>query len=128
MSDKTLAPSGAVKAKPPAKKARGHNLAGRPKGAKNKTTIFKEVMQDGFENALRTKFPKVVQVVLDQAMKGDLKAAKMLFDRVIPVGKAVDLDQLGKSGISISINVGEMDSDNPHGITIDGNATVVEDK
>ena len=108
------------------KKARGHNLKGRPAGAKNKTTIFKEIMQEGFEKALVEKFPKVVEIVLEQALKGDMKAAKMLFDRVVPVSKAIDLDSLGKQGISISINVGEMDKDNPHGI-IDGDCEVVED-
>ena len=108
-------------------KPRGHNLKGRPKGAKNKTTIFKEIMQEGFERSLQVKFPKVVEVVLNQALKGDMKAAKMLFDRVIPVSKAVDLENLGKKGISISINVGEMDSENPHGIIIDGDCEVVEE-
>ena len=107
-------------------KKKGHNLKGRPKGAKNKTTLFKEVMQEGFEKALVAKFPKVVEIVLQQALLGDMKAAKMLFDRVVPVSKAIDLDSLGKKGISISINVGEMDKDNPHGI-IDGSCEVVED-
>jgi hypothetical protein len=107
-------------------KPRGHNLAGRPKGAKNKTTIFKEIMQQGFEATLQRDFPKLVEIVLEKALKGDMKAVKILFDRVIPVSKAVDLDSLGKAGISISINVGEMDKDNPHGI-IEGSCEVVED-
>jgi hypothetical protein len=110
-----------------AKPKRGHNLKGRPKGAKNKTTLFKEVMQQGFEESLEKDFPNVVKTVIAAAKKGDMKAAKMLFDRVIPVSKAVDLNQLGKAGISISINVGEMDKDNPHGITIDGDCEVVEE-
>ncbi len=112
----------AVKAK------RGHNLKGRPAGAKNKTTIFKEIMQEGFEKKMATDFKKVIQVVIDQAKLGDMKAAKMLFDRVIPVSKAVDLENLGKKGISISINVGAMDEENPHGIIIDGDCEVVEDE
>ena len=108
------------------KKPRGHNLKGRPPGQKNKTTIFKEIMQLGFEKALVKKFPKVVEIVLDRALQGDMKAAKMLFDRVVPVSKAIDLDSLGKQGISISIHVGEMDLKNPHGI-IDGDYEVVEE-
>ena len=108
------------------KNPQGHNLKGRPPGAKNKTTLFKEVMQEGFEKALVKKFPKVVEIVLNKALKGDMRAAKMLFDRVVPVSKAVDLDNLGRSGISISITVGEMDTANPHNI-IDGNCEVVEE-
>ncbi len=108
------------------KKPRGHNLKGRPPGQKNKTTIFKEVMQLGFEKALEKKFPELVKLVLERALKGDMKAAKMLFDRVVPVSKAIDLDNLGKQGISISIHVGEMDVKNPHGI-IDGDFNVVEE-
>lgn len=109
------------------KKPRGHNLKGRPKGAKNKTTIFKEIMHEGFEASMQKKFQKVIKVVIDKAIEGDMKAAKMLFDRVIPVSKAVDLDSLGKKGISISIYVGEMDKENPHGITLEGESSVVEE-
>ena len=109
------------------KPKRGHNLKGRPKGAKNKTTIFKEIMQQGFQSSMEKDFADVLKAVISQAKKGDQKAQKMLFDRVIPVSKAVDLDNLGKSGISISIHVGEMDTENPHGITIDGDCEVVEE-
>jgi len=125
MTDKSdqSVPSGTELARQP----RGHNLKGRPKGAKNKTTLFKEIMQEGFEKKMETDFKKVIQVVIDQAKNGDMKAAKMLFDRVIPVSKAVDLENLGKKGISISINVGDMDESNPHGIVIDGDCEVVED-
>ncbi len=109
------------------KPKRGHNLKGRPPGAKNKTTLFKEIMQEGFEESLVKDFPKVIKTVIQAAKKGDMKAAKMLFDRVIPVSKAVDLENLGKKGISISIHVGEMDESNPHGIIIDGDCEVVEE-
>ena len=109
------------------KKKRGHNLKGRPKGAKNKSTIYKEIMHEGFEASMAKKFKKVVDVVIAQALTGDMKAAKMLFDRVIPVSKAVDLDSLGKKGVSISVYVGEMDKDNPHGILIEGESSVVEE-
>lgn len=107
-------------------KKRGYNLKGRPPGAKNKTTLFKEIMQEGFEKKMAKDFKKVVQVVIAQAKLGDMKAAKMLFDRVIPVSKAVDLENLGKRGISITINVGEMDEDNPHGIVLKDEATIID--
>lgn len=97
-----------------AKKPVGHNLKGRPKGAKNKTTLFKEVMKEGFEKALVKDFEKVVAVVIEKATKGDMKAAKMLLDRIVPVSKAVDLSDLSDKGLSISINIGKMDDD-PYG-------------
>lgn len=96
------------------KKPVGHNLKGRPKGAKNKTTLFKEVMREGFEKKLVADFDKVIQVVIDKAVKGDMSAAKMLMDRIVPVSKAVDLDSLKDKGVSISISIGKMDDD-PYG-------------
>ncbi len=93
-------------------KKRGHNLKGRIKGVKNKSTIFKEVMRDGFEARMKKDFKKVVDVVLDKAMEGDMVAAKMLFDRVIPQTKSIDLDDLEKSkGLSINISIGSLEDD-----------------
>ena len=37
------------------KKPQGHNLTGRPKGVKNKTTLFKEAMKEGFEQKLMSE-------------------------------------------------------------------------
>ena len=101
----------------------GHNLKGRPKGAKNKATLFKEIIQRGFEKSMQKDFKAVVEVVIKQAKLGDMKAAKMLFDRVIPVSKAVDLDSMMKSGVTINISVGAMDTPQP----IDATCEVVEE-
>jgi len=90
--------------------ARGHNLKGRPKGCKNKTTIFKEVIREGFENKLLKDGMKVVDAVVAKALEGDMTAAKLLLDRILPTSKAIDLDALEKSqGLSISINVGSLE-------------------
>ena len=94
----------------PVKGKRGHNLKGRPKGAVNKTTLFKQVMQEGFEKELQRDFKKVLRTVIDKAIDGDMTAAKMLLDRVVPTSKAIDLDDLAKSkGLTISINVGSLE-------------------
>ena len=110
------------------KKPVGHNLKGRPKGAKNKATLFKEVMKEGFEKALVKDFEKVVKVVIEKAVGGDMSAAKMLLDRIVPVSKAVDLDSLGDKGVNISISIGKMDED-PYGekAAIEAEFTEVED-
>ena len=83
---------------------------GRPPGAKNKTTIFKEVMREGFEKKLLTDGMKVVNAVVAKALDGDMTAAKLLLDRILPTSKAIDLNELEKSkGLTISINVGSME-------------------
>jgi len=94
----------------PEKKKRGANLKGRPKGVQNKTTLFKQAMQEGFEKKLQTDFKRVLDAVVTKAIEGDMAAAKMLLDRVIPTSKAIDLDDLAKSkGLTISINVGSLE-------------------
>lgn len=87
---------------------------GRPKGTKNKDTVFKEQMQVLFEKRLGSDFEEVLKTVVQAAKDGDMVAARMLFDRVVPVSKAVDLDDLSKSkGISIEINVGQLEAHDP---------------
>lgn len=81
---------------------------GRPKGSKNKTTLFKETMARGFERSLRQNFQEVLGAVIKKAKDGDMKAAKLLLDRVVPVSKAVDMNELKKGGLTINISVGEM--------------------
>ena len=90
----------------------GKNLKGRPKGVKNKTTLFKEAIREGFEERLLKDGMKVVDAVVAKAVDGDMTAAKLLLDRILPTSKAIDLEQLEKSkGLSISINVGSMQSE-----------------
>ena len=97
-----------------APKKRGHNLKGRPKGVKNKTTLFKEAIRDGFEERLLKDGMKVVDAVVAKAVDGDMTAAKLLLDRILPTSKAIDLNDLEKSkGLSISINVGNMEAKEP---------------
>jgi hypothetical protein len=92
-----------------AKEAAKRLPAGRPPGAKNKTTLFKEVIREGFEKAMEKDSKKVIKAVIDKAIEGDMQAAKLLLDRILPTTKAVDLDQLENSkGLTISINVGEL--------------------
>lgn len=92
------------------RKNNGKNLKGRPKGIKNKTTIFKEAIREGFEEKLMKDGMKVVDAVVAKAIDGDMTAAKLLLDRILPTSKAIDLDQLEKSkGVTISINLGSLE-------------------
>ena len=84
--------------------------SGRPKGAKNKTTLFKEVIRDGFERAMERDAQKVIKAVIEKAILGDMTAAKLLLDRILPTTKAIDLDDLENSkGFSISVNIGNLE-------------------
>jgi len=53
---------------------------GRPQGSRNSATIMAEkLMQDGIDN--------IVKVVMDAAAQGDMSAAKLVLERVVPVRK-----------------------------------------
>jgi len=107
------------------------NGGGRQLGSKNKTTIFKEVIREGFEERLQKDGMRVVDAVIAKAIgapskdkegnnildedgkkiyrNGDMQAAKLLFDRILPTSKAIDLDKLEQAkGISINISIGEL--------------------
>lgn len=113
MSNPTDSHKGKGKALPTVKREGTIKSPGRPVGAKSKTTIFKEVMREGFEERLQKDFRRVLNAVIEKAVDGDMTAAKLLMDRVIPVQKSIDLDDLDKGkGLSISINIGSLEENN----------------
>src|SRR5437764_9776724 len=54
------------------------NPAGRPRGARNRTTLAAEALLEGQAEAITAK-------VVDMALDGDLTAARMCLDRVLPI-------------------------------------------
>lgn len=82
-------------------------VGGRPPGSRNKTTLFKEAMREGFENKLEKDGMRVFDAVVQKAIEGDMAAAKMIMDRVVPV-------QEQSSGVkgagNIVINVSGMEA------------------
>ncbi len=61
-------------------KGRSGNPAGKPKGARHKTTLMAErLMQDDVK--------KIVNAVLTAARNGDMVAAKIILDRIAPVSR-----------------------------------------
>lgn len=104
--------------------------AGRPKGAKNKSTLFKEAMKEGFEDKLMKDGFKVFDAVVAKAVEGDMTAAKMILDRVVPVTKAVDLnasDLSRKGGITINIEKLMANTGNPDEVLIEDGVIVEND-
>jgi hypothetical protein len=66
-------------------KGESGNPAGKPKGARHKTTLLAEkLMQDDVE--------KIVNAVLTAARNGDMMAAKIILDRIAPVGRSSSFD------------------------------------
>jgi hypothetical protein len=75
-------------------KGQSGNPAGKPKGARHKTTLLAErLMQDDVE--------KIVNAVLTAARNGDMMAAKIILDRIAPVrrgqGVFFDLPKIERS-------------------------------
>ena len=61
------------------KKGVSGNLKGRPKGTRNKSTIFKEFLNSKVDNGLTTE-QILLKKVYELVQKGDLNAIKMVFD------------------------------------------------
>lgn len=85
---------------------------GRPPGAKNKDTIFKELMRDDFQALATTEVKKVFNVLFEKAQDGDMQAIKLVLDRVIPPNKAVDINEKAAGGIQVEIHIGKLE-ENP---------------
>lgn len=64
----------------PFEKGHSGNPAGRPKGARHKTTLAVEALLQGQANA-------IAQTVVQMALAGDAQMLKAILDRVCPVRK-----------------------------------------
>lgn len=78
-------------------KGQSGNPAGRKKGS-GATSALREQVAQGL--------PKLVEVLMSQALKGDLKAAEIILDRVWPRSKAEPLpggvqEQLDQAGLEL---------------------------
>ncbi len=82
---------------------------GRPPGAKNKDTLFKELMTSKFQDLATTEVEKAIEVLFKKAHDGDMKAIKLILDRVVPVTKAVDLADMEKKGLTVNISIGNLE-------------------
>lgn len=96
----------------------GNSLGGRKKGSKNKTTLLREAIEQDATDILVRELPKIVEVVVDQAKQGNLKAAKMILDRAIPIRKAEDNTDNNKGFGGINIIIGSLEDGKS--VTIDG--------
>lgn len=117
------------------------NRGGRLKGSKNKTTLFKEAMRDGFEEKLMTDGKKVFDACVAKAIghvvrdkdgkpvkdedgnivrsEGDTTAMKIIMDRIIPVADVTGNNGSGKTSVVINVQGMETNIDVIEGEVID---------
>lgn len=57
-------------------KGQSGNPAGRPKGSKNKSTLFVELLEDDL--------PGLISVLRGKALDGDMNAMRLLLERLVP--------------------------------------------
>lgn len=75
-----MLPANAEKFQGRFQKGRSGNPAGKPKGTRHKVTVLLEaLMQDGAE--------AIVGAVMTAAKNGDIQAAKIILDRLVPAKK-----------------------------------------
>jgi len=53
---------------------------GRPKGSKNRITVLKQHMEEGFREAAQPKVAAILDRILDMALDGNMAAMKMVWD------------------------------------------------
>jgi len=92
------------------KTGKSGNPAGRPKGARNRTTLAIETLLDGEAEELTRK-------VIEKAKEGDITALKLCLDRLAPVrkGRPIEIDlpdvncasDLAKAGAIVTQQLGE---------------------
>ena len=91
------------------KSGKSGNPKGRPKGAKNKETLLQEVLVTNSTNLMVKSLEKIVKAVIEKANEGDLAAAKMILDRIIPTKKAQDINAANGDGkFIVNVNVEPM--------------------
>jgi hypothetical protein len=81
------------------------NPLGRPKGKKNQLTELKQDLEIAVRKSLPvSRITKIVEKVAEMAEAGNLRAAKLILDKVISNAKDVDdTDNKGVGGITIRI-------------------------
>jgi hypothetical protein len=86
-TEKSPENSGKIQAKGKYKKGCSGNPNGKPKGARNKSTLAVEALLEG-------SLDKICKKVEEEALNGNMQAAKMILERFLPPRKdrAIEID------------------------------------
>ena len=81
--------------------------AGRPKGAKNKLTLVTEALEKKLVKSagglMLREAQEILETVAERAKNGDMTAAKLILDRILPVKRASE--DLASGAMNIQINI-----------------------
>ena len=85
-----------------------------------RATLLREALRQGFEEKLREDFLDVVDAVVTAAKEGNMKAAQMILDRVVPtISHESPTDKKGIQSVNIVIgSVNGYDNQQPKELSI----------
>lgn len=86
-------------------KGKSGNPKGRPVGRKSKSVLIR----DQLINALEKDAVEVVKAIVKKALEGDMQAAKIIMDRLIPQQKAIMPGEEGMRQPVVNIVIGNID-------------------
>lgn len=78
------------------------NPNGRPKGSKNRVTLLKLMAEEAVREKSTEDMLRVAELVIRQAMDGDTKSQKLVWDAIMSKGSSDDKTQ-GKEKVEINI-------------------------
>ena len=79
---------------------------------KQQTELLRQALQQGFEQHLREHFLDVVEAVVAEAKNGNMKAAQMIMDRVVPtIAVEKGMDQEKNSIRAVNIVIGTVNNE-----------------
>lgn len=79
------------------------NPKGRPKGSKNRVTLLKLMAEEAVREDNSDDMLKVARLVIDQAMEGDSRSQKLVWDAIVSKGTT---DDRAVAKEKVEINIG----------------------
>lgn len=75
---------------------------GRPRGSKNRITLLKAALEEGFRESRFDDIRAVLDKVIDRALKGDKMAQKMVWEAAVSKGLgAADKESKSDKGFTV---------------------------
>lgn len=78
--------------------------AGRPKGSKSRSTLFKEAIKQDFFQLVKKDIKPVIERVILEAKDGNMVAAKLIMDKIIPNAQPLESSKGASGQVNIIIS------------------------